>query len=287
METPLLILFYPLSLLPLSLLYGLSALTRGILFGMMGYRRDVLRDNLLHAFPEKTEKEREDIRRRFERSFCDQWVETLKLLSMSRKELNRRVTGNWEVFEQLNQEGRNVYVLLGHQFNWEWASVACQWNSPQLFSGVYLPLENKGFDELMKRIRTRGGGVLISLKAFRDGLRQLEGKRYILGLIADQNPSQPDTAHWLPFMNRDTPFFRGTESSARKAEAAVVFASFRKKRRGYYDVLFERKWNDANEAPAGAITEAYVSFLQEALRAQPENWLWSHRRWKHKRNQEA
>ncbi len=280
-------LLYPLSLLPLPVLYGLSAAARAVLFGIIGYRRGVVRDNLRHAFPEKTDGERETVRRRFERAFCDQWVETLKLLSLSPAGLARRIRGNWAVFEDLNRAGKNAYVLLGHQFNWEWAAVACQEAAPQLFAGVYLPLENSAFDRLMRGIRTRGGGVLLSMKALREGLRQLQGQRYIIGLIADQNPSQPDAALWLPFLHREAPFFRGAEALARRDRGAVVFASIRNLRRGRYEVTLQKVWDDASEAPPGAITEAYVRFLEAELRAQPHNWLWSHRRWKHRRKDGA
>lgn len=254
------------------------------MFGVLGYRKKIVADNLAHAFPEKTPEERARIQRSFQRNFCDQWVETLKALSISKTALQKRVTGNWEVFEQLDREGKNSFALLGHFFNWEWASIACQWAAPQQFSGVYLPLASPAFDRLMQRIRARGGAWLISMKAVREGMARLVGVRYLLGLIADQNPSQPDTALWLPFMHRDAPFFLGPEGMAQRAGGAVVFAAVRRAGRGRYQVMFERKWDNARDAAPGEITRAYVAFLEAELRAQPDNWLWSHRRWKHKRS---
>lgn len=279
----LLFFLYPISLLPMPVLYGLSGITRLLMFGVLGYRKKIVAENLAYAFPEKTSGERARIQRDFERDFCDQWVETLKALSISKTALQRRVTGNWNVLEDLAREGKDTYALLGHFFNWEWASIACQWAAPQQFSGVYLPLNSPAFDRLMRRIRARGGAWLISMKAVREGMERLQGVRHLLGLIADQNPSQPDKALWLPFMHREAPFFLGPEGMAQRAGGAVVFVAVRRTGRGRYQVVFHRKWDNARDAAPGEITRAYVSFLEDELRADPANWLWSHRRWKHRK----
>ncbi len=275
--------FRLLSLLPFWMLYGLSSVVRVVLFGMMGYRKGVVLENLQSAFPEKDAAEIRKIQRAFEAAFCDQWVETIKLLTISRKTLNRRMTGNWELLRKLGEEGRDVYVLLGHQFNWEWAFVATQWNISQTMAGFYLPVSNKSFDRLMQRIRSRGGGLLVSLKNLRAGLTALQGKRFVAGLIADQNPSQPESALWLSFMHREAPFFRGPEALARKANAAVVFAEVVRQRRGRYQVLLTLQTRHAAETAPEEIIRRYVQHLEGCLHRQPHNYLWSHRRWKLKR----
>lgn len=266
-------------------LYLWSDIVCSILFHVVRYRRQIIQENLAYAFPEKTDAERAEIMKRFYHSFCDQWMETLKLLSISKKELDKRMAGNWHIFSELDAEGRNTYALLGHTFNWEWANVACQYNSPQQFAGVYLPLENKVFDRLMRYLRTRSGGMLISMKALKSGLQQIQLKRHIIGMLADQNPSVTEVALWLPFMHRDAPFFRGPEQMARRAKGAVVFAAIKKVRRGYYEVKLELMCRDASETQSEDITRQYVAFMERQLREQPENWLWSHRRWKHTQKQ--
>ncbi len=277
--------FRLLSRLPLWLLYGFSSVARVVLFGAMQYRRKVVLENLRHAFPEKSIPEIQAVRRAFEAAFCDQWVETIKLLSVSRTTLNRRMAGNWELLRQLGEEGRDVYVLLGHQFNWEWAFVATQWNIPQTMAGFYLPVSNPSFDQLMQRIRSRGGGLLISLKNLRAGLMALQGKRFVAGLIADQNPSQPENALWVSFMHREAPFFRGPEALARKAGAAVVFAEVVREKRGRYEVILTLYTRNAAATTPEEITRRYVQHLEECLHRQPHNYLWSHRRWKWKRDE--
>jgi KDO2-lipid IV(A) lauroyltransferase len=277
----LLAVFYPLSLLPFRLLYRISDFIFILLYTVFRYRKSIVTDNLHHAFPEKSEAEISQITRRFYRSFCDQWIETIKLLSISEKELNKRFTGNWEVLRQLYREGRNAYVLLGHTFNWEWANIACPYNSPQRFVCVYLPPEHQAFDRLMRRIRGRSGALLVSMKAKKNLLTPIKDKPFIMGLVADQNPSLIKTAAWLPFMHREAPFFRGTEQLARRAGGAVVFLGIRKIKRGYYEIQLTRFCNNAKEQKQDAILKAYVAFMEAQLRSQPENWLWSHRRWKH------
>ncbi len=279
----LLLILYPISLLPLWVLYGISGFARRILFGVFGYRRQVVEANLKSAFPQKTDAEIKQIRKDFERAFCDQWIETIKLLTISKRKLARRMKFTGEDLLALEAQGKNCAVFLGHQFNWEWASLRTQWATVQDFAGVYLPLSSKPVDAIMHRLRSRGGGILISMKALRAGLAQLAGKQYTLGLIADQNPSQPDAALWLSFMHREAPFHTGAETLARRAGATVLFAALRCTRRGHYEVHFETLWNSSEVPPAGEITRRYVQRLEAALEAQPHNYLWSHRRWKHTR----
>jgi Kdo2-lipid IVA lauroyltransferase/acyltransferase len=278
-----LFLLYPISLLPLPVLYVLSDGVFVLLYHLIGYRKELVYDNLKHAFPEKSDKELKTIRKKFYRNFCDQWFETLKLLSISQQELSRRFSGNWEVFQQLAAEGKNTYALLGHTFNWEWANVACQYHTPQQYACIYLPLSNTAFDRMMLRIRSRSGAWMVSMKALKSGLARLRDTQHILALAADQNPSEPELAEWITFMNRKAPFFRGPEHMARRAKAAVVFAGITKLRRGYYRIHLLRYCDDASQTQAGDVLHDYVQFVEQQLHAQPDNWLWTHKRWKHRK----
>ena len=277
----LLIFLYPLALLPLPVLYFISDGGYFIVYHVLGYRKDIVLDNLRNAFPAKSDDELYQIRKRFYKSFCDQWIETIKLLSISKEELNRRFSGNWEVFRQLGAEGKNTYAILGHNFNWEWANVACQYNTPQQYACIYLPVESSAFNRMMLRVRSGSGAWMVSMKALKSGLSRLKDVQHILALAADQNPSAPEVAEWISFMNREAPFFRGPEQMARRAKAAVVFAGIRKIKRGYYKINLLRYCDDASLTTAGDILKAYVSFVESQIRAQPENWLWTHKRWKH------
>jgi len=202
-------------------------------------------------------------------------------MSMSKKALNRRFKGNWEVFDHFYQTEKNVCVLLGHQFNWEWGNVATQWNSQQLFAGIYLPLSGKAMDRLMLYIRRRSGAMLISAQDMLPAFKTLQHQRYILAFMADQSPAS-DYVKWLPFMHRPAAFFLAPEKAARRAKAAVVFAAVVKLRRGYYRLDLEVLSEDASQEFFGTITEKYVRRLEQELHTRPENWMWTHRRWKKK-----
>jgi Kdo2-lipid IVA lauroyltransferase/acyltransferase len=281
----LLIILYPLSLLPMRVLYILSDAVFVIIYHIIGYRRWLVMENLYHAFPEKPEAELQQISKQFYHSFCDQWIETLKLLTMSPTQLNKRIKANWDVFTELHKEGRNTYNLLGHTFNWEWFNIACQINAPQQFFAVYLPQSNKAFDRLMQRVRQRSGGLLISMMSKKSGFQQLKNTQFIVGLVSDQNPPNLKSAAWLPFMHREAPFFKGPERLATKDKAAVVFTGIRKIKRGYYEVFLQKITDDASTMQPGEIMQEYVRFMEQQLHHQPENWMWTHRRWKYHKEQ--
>lgn len=274
------VIFYPISLLPFSILYGISDFTRWLLFDVIKYRKMVVEDNFRQAFPSWDAVKLQHEIRAFEQAFCDQWIETLKLLSMSASSLSMRVQCDWSLFHTYNAKGLNAHVLLGHLFNWEWAGTACQLNIPQQFVGVYLPLNNKGFDAFIYRLRTRLGAKLISAKQFKEGILSIQDTRHVLGLIADQNPGTDKNARWYNFLHRPTMFMTGPERNAQKAQAAVCFAACTKLKRGYYHIELIPITDAAHETAPHFITDTYVRMLAENIAAQPHNWMWTHKRWK-------
>lgn len=280
----LLFILYPISILPFRVLYVLSDVAYAFLYYIMRYRKAVVTDNLRNAFPNKTLEELKLIEKKFYRSFCDQWLETVKLLSISEHSLNKHITGNWEVFDDLYKDGKNCYAILGHTFNWEWANVVCQYNCEQQFIGVYMPQHSKSFDRLLQHIRTRSGAWQISMKAKKAFVR-LNDVQHIVGLIADQNPTNIKHAYRHTFMNREVPFFKGPEQLATRAKAAVVFAGIKKVKRGYYEIHLQKFCDDASLLQSGDVMSAYVQFMEQQLHAQPENWMWTHKRWKHAKEQ--
>lgn len=276
----LLLLLYPLSLFPLWALYGLSELTNLLLFTLIGYRKKLVSEHLAQAFPEKSPEERRRIQKDFNRAFCDQWIETLKLLSISERSLKKRFTGNWELPEALLNAERPVYALLGHQFNWEWGSVATQYNISGRFAGIYLPQNSKAFDRLMLKIRRRSGALLIPANDMRPAFRALRGTRHLTGFMADQTPANLKASRWYHFLNRPAPFTTGPEKQARLMAATVILVSVTRERRGHYRINFSLLCEDASKTGPGWITDEYVTHLQAELQQHPHNWLWTHRRWK-------
>lgn len=276
------------SRLPLGVLYVLADLCFPLLYYVARYRRKVVTENLNNAFPELSPRERRQIRRRFYRWFCDYVVETLKLLSMSRQEMMRRM-----VIEGVDEMERSletkpfVFIFLGHYCNWEWVSSIPLWYQKEDSHGaqLYRPLKNKAFDGLFLEMRSRFGSENISkYEALRHILQlRRDGKKTCIGFISDQTPGWNSIHDWVDFLHQDTPVFTGTERIAKKVDAAIFFADIRRVRRGYYHLVLRRMTDEPKAFPDYALTEQYMRELEQIIRRQPHLWLWSHRRWKHRR----
>jgi KDO2-lipid IV(A) lauroyltransferase len=276
---------YLLALLPFPLLYLFSDLVFIILYHFLRYRRKVVSQNLINSFPEKTDREIREIEKRFYRYFCDLFLETFKTLTISRQNMVNHCRFEPEtqaIFDQLAKENQSFMVVMGHFGNWEWGgntfSICCR---HQLYV-IYHPLSNEYFNGLMYRMRTRFGARLIPMKdTLRDMLKNKD-KLTATAFIADQSPL-PANAYWMEFLNQDTPVFLGIEKIALKIRYPVVYISIRRVKRGYYKVFAERIELPSIIQKTGTITETHTRKLEADIRDQPENWLWTHRRWKHER----
>lgn len=275
------------TLLPLRVLYLFSDLLFPLACYFPGYRRKVVAENLKNAFPEKSKKERSVIQRRFYRHFCDLAVEILKLTHMSNKQLMRRMAINdKELMDRLYNDGRDVAVVLGHYGNWEWTSIMPRYTDLRNVP-IYKPLNNKHFDWFMLSLRTRNSCDPVPMSmVVREIIRNRKAKRPAMyGFISDQTPARAEIRYRTEFLNQDTPVFLGTEKIASKYDMAVVFMNIQKVRRGYYTMTPELLFEHAAGQPEYLITDTHVKRLEEIIREKPEYWLWSHRRWKYKREE--
>lgn len=272
---------YLLSLLPFFILYGIADFLFLILFYGIGYRKDVVLNNLRHSFPEKSEAELKIIRRQFFRNFIDNWIETIKLLSISKKTLNKRISGNFEVFNELKKTGQSVQVNLGHFFNWEIMTLHTGINQPYTFLTVYLPQSSKVFDRLLIKIRGRWGNPLLPSSEIARAIIPWRKKQYLLALGADQSPASGDNGYWLYFMNRPAVFPKGPEKFARSQNLPVVMMTTSRPKRGHYHFDYFLLAADPKALPNGELIRQYVYHLEENIRQHPELYLWSHKRWKH------
>ena len=273
-------LFYLVSLLPLRVLYLLSDLAYFILYKLLGYRKNVVLHNLTIAFPHKTDAERELIAQKFYRNFTDTFIETIKFISASQAYIKKRCDGDISIMYDLYKLGRPMQIHCGHNFNWELVNLALAPAMPGEVLGVYMPLTNKPFERLFRYIRTRFGTVLIKATRMKDEMLPHRGKQYILGLIADQSPGDPNKAYWIQFFGRPTGFIKGPENAARRNDYPVVFCHFTKRKRGYYTTHVELASANPATLPEGELTRIYANYLERVMTANPELWLWSHRRWK-------
>lgn len=269
------------SLLPMRILYLIADFFYFFLYYVFGYRKEVVMANLLQAFPGKTEKERKKIARKFYRNFVDHWIETVKLLSISKTAMNKRVSGNFEVFQQLYASGRSVQVNLGHFFNWETMTLHAGINQPYTFLTVYLPQSSKIMNRLILYIRGRWGNPLLPSSDMARAIIPWRKKQYLLALGADQRPVTPDNAYWLNFLNKPAGFVKGPERYARGQGIPVVMMTTTRKKRGQYHFDYFLLCDDSKALPEGELIRRYVRHLEENIQLQPELYLWSHKRWKH------
>ncbi|MBM6992296.1 MAG: lysophospholipid acyltransferase family protein [Prevotella sp.] len=283
-------LFYALSLLPFWVLYALSDIEYFFVYRVIGYRRKIVRNNLSSAFPEKDEAEIRRIERGFYHWFCDYFFEAVKLLSISKSELRRRlIITNSADHEEWYRQGRNTAAILGHYCNWEWLShVGYDMEPTRRQCLIYDPLHSKAFDHLFFQIRSYPPNAIPVPK--RDILRQLvtwkrEGIRSLTGYIADQAPKWQNIHCWLPFLHHETPVFTGAERIMRKMNDVVYFVEMTRPRRGYYHVTYRLITDEPNSLPEFEITRRFFQLLEEAIQRDPVPYLWTHNRWKRTREE--
>jgi len=273
------------TLLPLRVLYFFSDFLFLVLYYFPSYRRYIVATNLKNSFPEKTEDELLRIEKKFYRHLADMFIETLKMTHMSQKEMKKRfIVTNPEVLQKFNNEGRDVAAICGHYNNWEWMSGIPLYTDLKCIT-IYKPLRNKHFDNFLNDLRRKKGFFLTPMSNI---MREIftdrnKGLNAMYSFIADQTPAKGDIHYWMRFLNQDTPVYTGPEKIAGKFDMAVIFFHNKKIKRGYYTTTVEVLFEHAAGLPEHTVTEAHVRCLEKNITEQPEYWIWSHLRWKHKR----
>lgn len=273
---------YLISLLPFRILYFFSDLTSFILFYIIRYRRNVVKDNIAKSFQNLNSNDRLKIEREFYTNFCDNFFETIKLLSMTEKELHSKIEFDYSNLNQLIENKQNIHIYLGHQFNWEWANAHIASVLKDINIVVaYKPLRNRSFNNLMFKLRSRFGSKMVSSKNMKKEIEDLKVKEHILILVADQNPKTPDKSFWKSFLSRPTSFISGSELYSASKNAPTFFAKIIRLKRGKYKFDVSPIFNFDEEYHLGKITNIFTNKLEDAIIHNPENYLWSHKRWKH------
>lgn len=277
-------LLYLVASLPFRLLYAFSDCCY-YLVRLTRYRRKVVLRNLRKSFPGKTDREIHIMANDFYRYLCDLLLETLKTMRISEAELKRRCTfARLDWLQKLHDEKRSLIVVMGHYGNWEWGGPAFSLLTPYTLLSAYKPLANRFFDQMLFRLRTRFGSDLVPARKILKRMVETRDKVTATALLADQTPRNRD-AYWMEFLHQDTPIFTGPEKLARKFNYPVVFMNIRRIKRGYYEVDAELLFENPAATPEGEITEKFTRRLEDEIRKDPTYWLWSHKRWKHKRSQ--
>ncbi len=280
-------LWFIISLLPLWVFYRLSDGLYYLVYHVVRYRRRVVYANLRSSFPEKSEAEIERIAKDFYSFFCDYIVETLKLFSMGEKNIRKRM--KFEGLGQVKEDfanGRSVSVYLGHYCNWEWIS-SLGLHLDEQCGQIYHPLENATLDRLFLYMRGRFKAQSIKMNdTFLTILKwKKEGRKNIVGYIADQVPGYNNIHYWADFLHHDTPVFTGAERISKIMDTAVYYIDVERPRRGYYVARFIKIADSLNEHPVFFATEQYFRLLEKNIQRAPQYWLWSHKRWKRTREE--
>jgi len=276
---------YLISILPFPLLYLISDGFYVLLYYVIGYRKKIVLANLRNSFPDKSDKEIKRLCKDFYHYLCDLFLETFKTLTISKKAMLKHCYFSPQakaVFDKVADEKKSIVLVMGHLGNWEWAGNTFSLQCKQQLYVIYHPLQNKQFNKLIIDMRTRFGTKLIVMK---DTFREMVAKRSEVNataFIADQTPL-PDGAYWTTFLNQDTPVFKGTEKIAQKLKYPIVYACIKRVKRGQYEIFAEMLCENPAGTKEDEISEMHTRRLEKDIIAQPEVWLWSHRRWKHKR----
>lgn len=282
------LLIYPfiwlLSILPTRVLYMFSTVLFIFIFYIVGYRRKVVRNNLELCFPEKSDKEIRAISKKFFQHFCDMIFESIRSLSISEAEMKKRyVFTNLELIHELEQKNKSIVIMCAHYASWEWVFILQVYVNYKGYA-IYKKLANKYFDKMVKKIRAQYNSYLITNKETVEVLtRQKEkGELTLNGFISDQSPKYQKAHHWRSFMGVAVPVHTGAEMLAKKLDMSVLFMKTKKIKRGYYEASFSPIAIQPNDFKDYEITDIFFNLVEEQIKENPEYYLWTHKRWKHK-----
>jgi KDO2-lipid IV(A) lauroyltransferase len=278
-----------LSCLPFPVLYGLAWLAYLLLYYVAGYRKAVVRQNLSKAFPDKSAGEITVLAKKFYLQLAQVALEIIKARRMSKADFRQRVKiVNPELLQQCSNDYQDsVIVLTIHQGNWEWMLHGATSAMDIPIDPVYKPLHNRSVDKLIFDIRRKfGSRPLTMAQSTRDILRRRREFRVFV-MVADQSPVRSERSYWTQFMNQEAAFYPGAEIIAKTTRFPVLFAQCRRRRRGHYEIEFHELARPPYDKDSHDITESYIRMAEQAIRSEPESWLWSNRRWKRDRARES
>jgi len=272
---------YLLSLLPFPVIYLLSDFIYFLLYYVFGYRKETVIKNLQIAFPEKSEMEIKKIAKKVFHHLTDTFIEIIKMISMSDKTFEKRCYGDFSIIDELVKKGKNIQLHAGHQFNWEYGSLLMSKAIKTIPSyAIYMPINNKAMERLFLKIREKYGTIFIKATEFKEKREEIFSERFVFFLAADQNPGSPGTAYWQNYFSKPAPFITGPEVGGIKNDTAIIFVRSRIIKRGHYVLEFTECTENAASTGKGEITRKFRDYLEKIIREEPDNYLWTHRRWK-------
>lgn len=289
MQFVLFLIIYPIlfliSILPFRLLYIFSDFVFFLVYYVFGYRKKVVRENIAMALPNLSEKERLAIEKKFYVHMCDMFLEMIKTMTISQKEIEKRFTfSNLDVYLDLEKKGKSIALVCSHYASYEWV---LSMNKHITFKGygIYKRVNNKYFDRLVRKIRSRFKAYLITTKETKSVIEEnsKNGILSLYGFASDQSPQVRPKTYWSTFMGIETPVYVGAELLSKRFDMNMLFLKVRKLKRGYYQADIELLAEDVIHIPDFQITELFLKKVENLINDAPEFYLWTHKRWKHKK----
>lgn len=272
------------SIIPFWLLYFFSDCLFVLFYYLLPYRKKVIFENISNSFPNISEQEKIKLMKGFYKNLCDIILEGVKGFSMSKEQLVARYKVlNPEIMDLYFEKGQDVISVGAHYANWEWGIIAAPAQIRHQVIGFYTKLSNTYIDEYMRSNRKKLGTEMVAQSDVRKAFSGKKDKPATYFFGADQSPSNLKGVHWMTFLNQDTPCMKGHEFFAKHYNMPVVYFDVQRVKRGYYTVKLITLVENSAATASGDITEKYMRTLEEIILKKPEDYLWSHRKWKHKR----
>ena len=273
------------SKLPFRLFYWFSDCIYILVYYIIGYRKKIVRNNILIALPHVSEEKRLVIEKKFYHHMCDMFLEMIKTMSISSEEMKQRFKiTNIELLKEYEQKNKSIILLAAHYASWEWLLSINESTSFKCY-GVYKKVNNKYFDAKVRAIRSKFKSILVTtdntIALINDN--EKNGIMSLYGLASDQSPQVHKTFHWQQFMGITVPVHTGAEMLAKRYDLEVVFAKVKKVKRGFYEATFVPIANNPKSIPDYEITDAYLKEVEQQILEAPEFYFWTHKRWKHRR----
>jgi KDO2-lipid IV(A) lauroyltransferase len=272
---------YPLAWLPGKVLFFLSDIIYFFVYHILGYRKSVVYINLARSFPEKSYAEIKNIAKQYYRYFTDLFFENIKTLGASAKKAKKLITlENVEILTDYIQQGQSVIWVLGHFGNWEYLNITSIYFNIK----VAYKQQNSVIDKIMTRVRIHYlKSAIVPMQQISRYMLTHQDEQRVYIFIADQSPA-PSSKAWTTFLHQDSLFFEGTEKLAKRLNLPVFYVEILPTVRGKYKFVFTKITDDPKNLPEFEITRQFAALLEQSINRNPQYWLWSHRRWKHKKN---
>ena len=276
------------SLLPFSLIYVLANGLAWLFDKVLGYRRNVIEKNIEIAFPEKSPGEREAILKQFYQNLADITLESIKGLSISQEELTKRFRViNPSILDDHYRQNQSILLIGGHFGNWEWGAMSVNIFFQHTVLGIFKPLKNEYINKYVTDLRGQWDIVLVPVKETRNYVEAYVDQASIIAIVADQTPSNLITTIWVDFLGKVSAFPPGPELIARAYNYPVFCYAIRRRARGYYEMELEPLVSAPNTLPEHELTHLFAKKIEQQIQEMPDNWLWSHKRWKHQKEPNA